>query len=97
VRRRGIRKHYLRRRYGAKSALDYLLGEKLLGFSEEAKQRPAFAQELPRFLAAIWQVFNPYEIAGYVACQKPRTRKALRSLLYLRTHKEETLGPVFDP
>jgi len=74
----------IRRRYGAKSALDYLLGEKLLHFSEDAKQHPAFAQELPRFLAAIGQVFNPYEIAGYVAAQKPRTRKTLRSLLYIR-------------
>ena len=73
----------IRRRYGAKSALDYLLGEKLLGFAEQAKQQPAFAQELPRFLAAIWQVFHPYEMVGYVACQKPRTRKVLQSPSYL--------------
>lgn len=74
----------IRRRYGAKSAFDYLLSEKLLHFSEEAQHRPEFNRELPRFLAAVWQVFNPYEMAGYVASQKPRTRKTLRTLLYLR-------------
>jgi hypothetical protein len=74
----------LRRRYGAKSALDYLLGEKLLAFSEEARHRAEFAQELPRFLAAIGNVFNPYELSGYIASQRPRTRQVLRSLLFLR-------------
>lgn len=69
----------IRRRYGAKSALDYLIGEKLLHFTAEAKWRPEFAKELPRFLAAIWQVFNEYEIAGYLASLKPteRRRRAL--------------------
>ena len=39
--------------------------------------------KLPRFLAAIWRVFNEYEIAGYVAVQKPLVRRQLRALLYL--------------
>jgi hypothetical protein len=52
-------------------------------FADEAEGRPAFARELPRFLAATWQVFNQYEIAGYVASQKPAARKRLRKLLYL--------------
>jgi hypothetical protein len=54
----------IKRRYGAKSALDYLIGEKLMTFADEADERAEFARELPRFLAAIWQVFNQYEIAG---------------------------------
>jgi hypothetical protein len=74
----------IKRRFGAKSALDYLVGEKLMMFADEAEGRPAFAAELPRFLAATWQVFNQYEIAGYVASQKPAARKRLRELLYLR-------------
>jgi hypothetical protein len=73
----------IRRRFGAKSALDYLIGEKLVVFVEEAERRPEFAKELPRFLAAIWQVFNQYELAGYVGSQKPATRKQLRRLLYM--------------
>ena len=73
----------IRRRFGAKSALDYLIGEKLITFAEEAERRPEFSKELPRFLAAIWQVFNQYELAGYVASQKPAARKQLRRLLFM--------------
>jgi hypothetical protein len=73
----------IRRRFGAKSALDYLIIEKLVMFAQEAERQPKFAKELPRFLAAIWQVFNQYELAGYVASQKPAARKQLRRLLYL--------------
>jgi hypothetical protein len=74
----------IKRRFGAKSALDYLIGEKLLTFADVARQHPTFAKELPKFLAGIWQVFNEYEIAGYVASRKPIARKRLRQLLYLR-------------
>jgi hypothetical protein len=42
-----------------------------------------YAKELPRFLAAIWQVFNQYELAGHIASQKPAARKQLRQLLYM--------------
>jgi hypothetical protein len=73
----------IRRHFGAKSALDYLVGEKLVTYAQEAERRSEFAKELPRFLAAIWQVFNQYELAGYVASQKPATRKQLRKLLYM--------------
>jgi hypothetical protein len=74
----------IKRRFGAKSALDYLIGEKLITFADAARQEPAFAKELPRFLAAVWQVFNEYEIAGYVASRRPMARERLRQLLYLR-------------
>lgn len=74
----------IRRRFGAKSALDYLIGEKLIRFAEAAEQHPEFAKELPRFLAAIWRTFNEYELAGYVASTKPSVRMQLRRLLYLR-------------
>ena len=74
----------IKRRFGAKSALDYLIGEKLLTFADAATDHPEFAKELPRFLAAVWRVFNEYESAGYVASRKPAARKSLRQLLYLR-------------
>ena len=74
----------IKRRFGAKRALDYLVGEKLLTFADAAREHPTFAKELPRFLAGIWQVFNEYEIAGYVASRRPIARKRLRQLLYLR-------------
>jgi len=74
----------IKRRFGVKSALDYLVREKLLNFADAAEQRPEFARELPRFLAEVWRIFNQYEIAGYVASLKPKQRKRLRTLLYLR-------------
>jgi hypothetical protein len=74
----------IRRRFGAKSALDYLIGEKLIRFAEAAEQHPEFAKELPLFQAAIWRTFNEYELAGYVASTNRATRMQLRRLLYLR-------------
>jgi hypothetical protein len=47
-------------------------------FVDEAERRPELERELPRFLAGIWQVFNEYEIAGYVASQRSIARKRLR-------------------
>ena len=35
---------------------------KLITFAA-AEDHPEFAKELPRFLAAVWRVFNEYEIA----------------------------------
>ena len=74
----------IKRRFGAKSALDYLILEKLILFAGEAEHNPKFEKELPRFLAGIWQIFNQYELAGYVASQKPAVRKQLRRLLYMK-------------
>ena len=74
----------IKRRFGAKSALDYLIGEKLITFAAAAEDHPEFARELPRFLAAVWRVFNEYEIAGYVATRRPATRRGLQKLLYIR-------------
>ena len=40
-------------------------------------------RHLRSFLAAVWQVFNQFELAGYVAAQKPTVKSQLRRLLYL--------------
>jgi hypothetical protein len=53
-------------------------------FAEEAERSPEFAKELPRFLAAIWQAFNKYELAGYVASRRPAARRELRRLLFVK-------------
>ena len=74
----------IKRRFGAKRALDYLVGEKLIAFADAAHEHPTFARELPKFLAAILHIFNEYEIAGYVVSQRPIARKRLRQLLYFR-------------
>jgi hypothetical protein len=74
----------IKRGFGAKSALDLLIGGKLVTFADAALDDPAFARELPRFLAAVWRTFNEYELAGYIASRRPAARTRLRQLLYLR-------------
>jgi hypothetical protein len=73
----------IRRRFGVKSALEYLIAEKLVYFATEADRRPEFAAQLPRFQAAVWKVFNAYEIAGYLVSLRPTQRKMLQRLLYV--------------
>jgi len=73
----------IKRRFGVKSALDYLIGEKLMNFADAAQGHPEFAAELPRFQAAVWNIFNPYELAGYLSSLKPSKRKKLQELLYV--------------
>jgi hypothetical protein len=73
----------IRERFGVKNALDYLVGEKLLNFAREADRNPEFAAEFPRFQAAVWDVFNPYELSGYLNSLKPSVRKKLQTLLYV--------------
>jgi hypothetical protein len=72
------------RRFGLKNALDYLVSEKLLNFAEAAERHSEFAAELPRFQAAVWEVFHPYDLAGYLASLRPLPRKKLQKLLCLR-------------
>ena len=71
----------IKKQFGVQSALDYLLGEKLLTFAEVADRRSEFAAELPRFQAEVWSVFNPYELAGYLTTLKPSERKRLEASL----------------
>jgi hypothetical protein len=52
-------------RFGLGSALEYLVGEKLLNFIDASAQRPEFKRELPHFLAEIKRVFGPAEIRPY--------------------------------
>jgi hypothetical protein len=54
-----------------------------MNFAGAAKRHPEFAGALPRFQAAVWNIFNPYELAGYVSSLKPSRRKKLQALLYV--------------
>jgi hypothetical protein len=55
-----------------------------VSFADAAAHQPEYSRELPRFLAAIWKVFNEFEIAGTIASQRPGRRSRLRSLLFLK-------------
>ena len=56
----------VRDQYGVVSALDYLIGEKLLGYAEAAVTRPEFARELPRFVTGVRNIFSAGEIRHYL-------------------------------
>ena len=54
-------------RYGLKAAFDYLVGEKLLNFTEAASEHRAFARELPRFVSEVRRMFTAEEIVAQLA------------------------------
>ena len=56
----------VREQHGVVSALDYLIGEKLMTYAETAVRRPEFARELPRFVAEIRSIFSVEEIGLYL-------------------------------
>jgi len=56
----------IRERFGLKSALNYLIGEKLFKFVEAAEQFSLFARELPFFVAEIRELFTAAEICAYL-------------------------------
>jgi hypothetical protein len=51
---------------GLENALDYLIGEKLFTFLLVSEQDPAFAAELPAFVAGIRRLFSAGEIHEYL-------------------------------
>jgi hypothetical protein len=73
----------LRQRFGVETALDYLVGEKLLNFAELAEREPEVADDLPHFQAAVRKIFNQYELIAYLTTLKPAARKKLQKLLFV--------------
>lgn len=49
----------IRSRHGEKAVFDYIVDEKLMNYAMAAEDRPEFARELPRFVAAIRDAFPP--------------------------------------
>jgi hypothetical protein len=56
----------IRVQHGVLSALDYLIGEKLMIYTDRAVTRPEFARELPRFVAEVRDIFSGEEIRHYL-------------------------------
>ncbi len=56
----------IKARYGLKAAFDYVVAEKLMNFATAASEHPAFARELPRFVAKVRRMFTPEEIQAHI-------------------------------
>ena len=56
----------IKRRYGTKAAFDYLVAEKLLNFADAAITHPAFARELPLFVARVRGLFTVKEMRRHL-------------------------------
>jgi hypothetical protein len=56
----------IRVQHGILSALDYLIGEKLLTYADTAVTKPEFARELPRFVSEVRDIFRGEEIRHYL-------------------------------
>ena len=56
----------IREAFGLENALDYLIGEKLFTFLMVSERDPAFATELPAFVAEIRRLFSAGEIHEYL-------------------------------
>jgi len=55
----------IRERFGSANALEYLVGEKLMTFSQMAESDESFRAELPAFCERIRCLFTRTEIQGY--------------------------------
>ena len=56
----------IKRRYGTKAAFDYLVAEKLFNFADAANSHPAFARQLPRFVARVRGLFTVEEMRTHL-------------------------------
>jgi hypothetical protein len=68
--------HTIRARFGLKAAFDYLVGEKLINFSDAASRHCDFAQELPRFISEVRRTFTSEEIGTHLTrIERERNQK----------------------
>jgi hypothetical protein len=58
--------HGIADEFGTPQALDYLVGEKFLNFLDAAEKDAAFRAEIPAFVAAIKEIFEPWQLASYL-------------------------------
>ena len=49
--------------FGTDKAITYLVGEKFINFLDAAETDEAFREEIPAFVAAIRQIFEPWHLA----------------------------------
>ncbi len=68
----------IREHFGLDKALQYLIGEKLLWFMDEAKDYEPYVNQIPLLAAEIRQIFSAEEIKQYLS-QLQRRRVIVKS------------------
>lgn len=65
--------------FGIEKALDYLIGEKMVHFIQASDRYPEFLQELPKFVAEVKRIFQPWKIQEYLeyVCHRAPKQEAL--------------------
>ena len=70
----------IRERFGLEAAFDYAVDEKLMNFASAARDHPAFARELPRFISEVRRMFSADEIRNHLAqLEREETEKDAES------------------
>src|SRR2546426_3584742 len=57
----------IKERFGSEKALGYLIGEKLLNFLRASELHRELVAELPKFVAEIKTIFEPWEMREYLS------------------------------
>jgi len=67
----------IRQRFGLDQAVNYLVGEKFLGFLRAVDREPALSPELPKFVAEVRRIFAPEVIVAFFEARGPARSRAL--------------------
>jgi hypothetical protein len=66
----------IKQRFGARSAFDYLVSEKLMSFAEAAGNSREFARELPGFVAEVRRLFSWQELNEHLSRMEQELERA---------------------
>jgi len=76
------------RHFGLATALDYIVGEKLVNFLDYSELPPDHAADLPSFVAEILRQFTSRELRDYLDRQKRQRRGTHRRRALLRQARQ---------
>jgi hypothetical protein len=88
---------YIRNGFGQATALDYIVGDKLVVFIESLNFFPDRRADLPQFVAMIRTLFNPQELHGYFANERRRRGGPHRRRAALREAQTLLCSPTPNP
>jgi hypothetical protein len=82
--------------HGPLSAMDYLIGEKLMTYVATAEDHPEFARELPKFVVEVCTIFGTEAIGTYVEHMEKVYREGEEAAQHAQATGDED-GPFDHP